>query len=253
MTELEHLPPSEVESYLGAEWGNCTRCPLNETRLGRPIFGKGNIDNPPIVFVGEAPGVQEEKKGEVFVGKTGTTLFDVLWMLDIDKDRHYYTNAVLCRPPDLENPKYNRQPMGGEVSACRERLHKEIYHLNPLLVVALGAVAAKTLGGPSCTLKAYRGEVVNIKVPSEVKGDLTYPMLVTWHPAGVLRRIDSRLPDNTLPPIDNFPKVFFSDDPYEQLVRDLAIAEGITQYVLAAYEGRKRVPEIVEELAVYLN
>lgn len=245
------MEPESFEQYLEG-WSSCSRCSLSETRKGRPVFGKGAIHKPGILFVGEAPGGQEEIENEVFVGRTGQMLFDVLWMLDIDHTKHRYTNVVMCRPPDLDNPKKNRSPTPAEIGPCKERLLEEIYYCDPYLVVALGGTASKALGGSTCSVTAYRGEFVDISIPSRVQGSLTYPMLVTWHPAHVLRRIDYRIGDN-LPVIDNFAKIFFSEDPFEQLVRDIAIAQGTYDYLKAAYARKKTAPETVSELAVMLT
>lgn len=251
MTKLEHLRPEELPEYLEEEWGECTRCGLSKVREGNPIFGKGNTKDPRLMFVGEAPGRTEEIEGEVFVGRTGGVLFDILWMLDIDPDDHYFTNVIACRPPKYENPRYNRKPLSSEIKACNPRLLREIYQLQPTMIVALGSAASKTIGGSSYGVTKHRGGVIDVRIPSRVKGSLTFPMLITWHPAGVLRKIDHRL-GNELPVIHNFQKIFESDNPYEQLVADICVADIASQFVRSAMAGDVKASEAARELSALL-
>ncbi len=240
---LEVLQPEELQTYLEANWLGCQRCELCKTRFGEPVFGEGDF-RAKVLLVGEAPGTNEEEERRPFVGKSGQYLMDLLAMLGIERESVYITNAVMCRPPDYQNPNRNRAPADHETKACRERLYEEIYHVDPLLIIALGAVAAKTLGGASVTLQKHLGEIVDIKIPMRTgKGNLVYPMLVTHHPAGVLRRGAGKggYPD--------FDQLFRSDDPDHQLLAHLLLGAVSVAYADAIQANKDDIPAFIKELA----
>ena len=145
---------------------NCEFCSLNTEDK---IVPSGSI-YADIMLIGEAPGAEETKRGEPFVGRSGKILRSILNYLDLDKERVYITNMVMCRPPE------NRNPSKEEIGLCSERLMSEIASVNPKVIVTLGKVAGETLLGGK--LKTHRGRVTDYW--NDMKGIMTY------HPAATL-------------------------------------------------------------------
>ena len=143
----------------------CQECTLDYSNR---IVSSGSI-YAPIMLVGEAPGAEEEKKGEPFVGKAGKILRSVLGYLELGSDDVYMTNLVMCRPPE------NRDPSKEEINNCRERLESEIKEVSPTVIVTLGKIPGESILGGK--LKTHRGRVIDME---EYKGIMTY------HPAAVL-------------------------------------------------------------------
>jgi len=150
----------------------CCKCELCKTRT-QPVPGEGDEDAD-VVFVGEAPGKEEDLEGRPFVGRAGKLLRSTIAELGFKK--YYITNVVKCRPPE------NRTPFQSEVEACKPYLLKELECIKPKLVVALGKTAAKALLGFEAPIKDLRGKVFAAKV-----GNVNVKVLVTYHPAAVLR------------------------------------------------------------------
>lgn len=146
---------------------NCKDCTLTGTK----VRGKGVGSNPSIVFVGEAPGAEEIKFGEPFIGSAGQVIRGVCENVGVTEEHIYFTNVCLCRPPE------NRNPSTAEIEACKDRLLSEIQELDPDYVIALGAVPAKVLF-PGKTLKKHRGRF--FESTAGVEG------LLTYHPAATL-------------------------------------------------------------------
>lgn len=163
---------------LATEWEGCQRCPLHETR-NSIVFGTGP-QNAKIVIVGEAPGAEEDKQGLPFVGKAGALLDTLLSNVGLDRKKVFLTNAVACRPPG------NATPSVDIIHTCRPRLLETIYIIDPVLVVAMGKVAVKALTNKQVTITEKRGDIYTISVPGIVL-PVTYPVLVTLHPAFLLR------------------------------------------------------------------
>lgn len=144
----------------------CQDCTLDNTNK---ICSSGSI-YADILLIGEAPGAEEAKKGEPFVGRSGKILRSILNYLDLDKERVYLTNMVMCRPPE------NRDPSKHELECCHERLMEEISCVKPKIIVTLGKVPGERLIGGK--LKTHRGRVVDYS--EDIKGMMTY------HPAATL-------------------------------------------------------------------
>ena len=155
---------------LDAIVSSCTRCPLHEGRT-KAVFGSG----PPtaqLVFVGEAPGRDEDLQGVPFVGRAGKLLTKILASVGLSRDEVYITNILKCRPPG------NRDPKEDEVTACEPYLRRQIELLDPILICALGRVAGQNLLGRNASLSVLRQ---NIHYYNDTK------VLVTYHPAALLR------------------------------------------------------------------
>jgi len=150
----------------------CKECTLNK----EPVLGSGCNYNPDIAIVGEAPGAEEVKRGEPFVGKSGRLLRETLSILDFDLSKIYYTNACMCRPPN------NRDPKSSEIRACNQRLVDELERVNPSLVITMGNAGTISLLGPGPGITKRRG------MCREAHG---FKILPTIHPAGILRSPDT--------------------------------------------------------------
>lgn len=156
---------------------DCILCPLSKTRTNI-VFGKGN-HNADIMFIGEAPGFYEDQSGDVFVGRAGTVLNQMLESINLKREDVYITNIVKCRPPD------NRNPSDAEIQACRNFLKWQIRLIEPSIIVCLGAVAAKSLIRDNFKISKDRGVWYDCK---------DYSIIATYHPAALLRN-NNRTPD----------------------------------------------------------
>lgn len=146
------------------------------------VFGEGGSD-PSILLVGEAPGVEENQKGQPFIGKSGKYLRKFLKKIHVQPAKLYMTNCACCWPED------NRDPTRVELEACKPRLIELINILDPDLILGMGKITATTLAGARATMAELRGRVVDVPVT----GDRTtyyVPMLMTYHPDAFLHRSD---------------------------------------------------------------
>ena len=149
---------------------NCTRCGLAQSRTNT-VFGVGDLDADWMI-IGEAPGAEEDRQGEPFVGRAGKLLDQMLLAIGQSRDRVFIANILKCRPPD------NRDPKADEVAACRAYLERQIELVRPKIVLAVGRVAAQNLLGTDDPVGRMRGR------PHELDG---IPLVVTYHPAYLLR------------------------------------------------------------------
>ena len=156
----------------------CQECPLGKTRTNF-VFGVGD-PNADLLLVGEAPGEQEDLKGEPFVGRAGKMLDKILYAIDRKRgDGVYIANVIKCRPPN------NRDPLPSEVKKCEPYLTEQISQIQPKLIVALGRVAGKTLLKMDVPLKEMRDKT------HDYNGT---PLRVTFHPAALLRNPNFKKP-----------------------------------------------------------
>ncbi|WP_435145108.1 uracil-DNA glycosylase [Halobaculum sp. P14] len=153
---------------------DCERCPALVDSRSRIVNGTGPVDAD-LVFVGEAPGANEDEQGEPFVGRSGTVLDDALRDAGLARRDVRITNCVRCRPPE------NRDPTTEELSNCRGYLAEELRRLDPELVVTLGKVPSEHLLDRSVAVTSEAGDVFDARV-----GDTTHRLLVCVHPAATL-------------------------------------------------------------------
>lgn len=156
---------------LAAEIRVCPKCRLAETRINA-VPGEGN-PNARIMFVGEAPGENEDKQGKPFIGAAGKVLNKLLDQAGISREDVFITNTVRCRPPE------NRVPLADEIAACNEWLSAQIAVIGPKLICPLGSPALKTLLGPDLKITTARCKVFR------KSGILFIPL---YHPAAALHR-----------------------------------------------------------------
>lgn len=149
---------------------NCERCELCKTRTNC-VFGVGNI-NADIMFVGEAPGQQEDLSGTPFVGRAGQLLDKYLYAIDVNREDVYIANILKCRPPQ------NRDPRPDEEEACIDYLREQVKLINPKVIVCLGRISAMKLIKPDFKITQEHGMWFK-------KGN--YLMTAVYHPAALLR------------------------------------------------------------------
>ena len=159
----------ELES-LKTEVLRCKRCGLADTRLN-VVFGAGN-PKASLMFVGEAPGSEEDKQGLPFVGRAGQLLTKIIEAMGLSRDDVYIANILKCRPPD------NRAPLPEEIQVCRYNVRRQIAIIKPKVICTLGKFASQTLLDTEITISELRGKFY------EYDGIKVMP---TFHPAYLLR------------------------------------------------------------------
>jgi DNA polymerase len=150
---------------------SCTKCPLHATRTNG-VFGVGNR-NARWMIIGEAPGADEDRQGEPFVGRAGQLLNSMLKAIGLAREQVFIANILKSRPPN------NRDPKPEEVRACIPYLYRQIELVNPGLILCVGRIAAQTLLDVDTPIGKLRGVVHKIAA--------NRPMVVTYHPAYLLR------------------------------------------------------------------
>jgi DNA polymerase len=152
------------------ELGDCTRCKLHKTRT-QIVFGVGN-PKASLVFVGEAPGADEDAQGEPFVGRAGQLLTKIIEAMGMRREDVYICNIIKCRPPN------NRTPEADEIVACQPFLLKQLQAIGPKFICALGGPASQTLLQTKESISRLRGKFYDFH---------GIPLLPTFHPAFLLR------------------------------------------------------------------
>jgi DNA polymerase len=153
------------------EIGDCTRCRLHKQGRKQIVFGVGN-PNADLMFIGEAPGADEDQQGEPFVGRAGQLLTNMIKAMGLGREDVYIANIIKCRPPG------NRTPERDECETCSPFLMQQIKVIAPKAIVALGAVAAKTLLAVNAPMSELRGNWYDFRGTK---------LAVTYHPAFLLR------------------------------------------------------------------
>ncbi|MFC2076093.1 uracil-DNA glycosylase family protein [candidate division KSB1 bacterium] len=162
--------PKQRLAALNREVADCLLCPLGNTRTNL-VFGVGD-PAADLLFIGEAPGRDEDLQGFPFVGRAGQLLTKILKAMGLEREQVYIANILKCRPPG------NREPLPTEVAHCLPILKKQVDIIRPKIICALGRVAAQNLLGSKLALGSMRGGT------HEYNG---VPVIVTYHPAAILR------------------------------------------------------------------
>ena len=157
--------------------GPCTRCKLHKQGRKQIVFGVGN-PNADLMFVGEAPGADEDVQGEPFVGRAGQLLTKIIESIGLQRSDVYIANVIKCRPPQ------NRNPEPDEVSTCQPFLLQQIDTIQPRVIVALGTFAAQTLLNTVVPISRLRGQLHDFRGGAKV--------IPTFHPAFLLRSPDRK-------------------------------------------------------------
>lgn len=150
----------------------CTACQLHTTRT-QTVFGVGN-PQANLMFIGEAPGFNEDQQGEPFVGRAGQLLTAMIKTIGFERSQVYIANILKCRPPN------NRDPQAEEVATCTPFLDKQISLIQPKLLVAVGRIAAHYLLNTKSSVESLRNKI-------HYYGENKTPLIVTYHPAYLLR------------------------------------------------------------------
>src|SRR5215470_11777854 len=166
----EEKPPLQNLESIRSEIGDCQRCKLAPKRTNI-VFGSGNPDAE-LVFVGEAPGYDEDQQGLPFVGRAGQLLTKIIESINLKREEVYICNVLKCRPPE------NRNPEPDEVGACNPFLRKQLGVIRPKIVCCLGTFAAQTVLQTPAPISKLRGKFFDI--------DGTR-VIATFHPAYLLR------------------------------------------------------------------
>ncbi len=169
--------PGSALKALREEIGDCTRCVLHTQGRKQVVFGVGN-PAAQLMFVGEAPGADEDAQGEPFVGRAGQLLTKIIEAIGLARGDVYIANVIKCRPPG------NRNPAPEEVSTCQPFLFRQIDIIRPRVIVALGTFAAHTLLGTDAPISRLRGRVHEFRGGSK--------LVPTFHPAFLLRSPDRK-------------------------------------------------------------
>lgn len=161
--------PESLSSIMD-DLGECTRCPLCKGRT-HIVFGEGD-PQASLIFVGEGPGVDEDRSGRPFVGAAGQLLTKIIEAMNLTRDKVYIGNIVKCRPPE------NRNPAPDEIEKCLPFIKRQIAAIEPKAICTLGSVAAKALLGTQAPVSRLRGRFQTF---------MGLPVMPTYHPAYLLR------------------------------------------------------------------
>jgi DNA polymerase len=170
------LNPVEALAAVRADIGDCTRCKLHTQGRTQIVFGVGN-PNADLMFVGEAPGADEDEQGVPFVGRAGQLLTKIIEAIELDRADVYIANVIKCRPPG------NRNPDPDEVETCEPFLFQQIDIVKPKVIVALGKFAAQALLRTLDPISRLRGRVFDYRGAK---------LIPTFHPAYLLRNPASK-------------------------------------------------------------
>ncbi|MFL6245682.1 MAG: uracil-DNA glycosylase [Thermoanaerobaculia bacterium] len=178
--DLSTTAPSAVETFpetgtdtldaLRLETHNCNACRLAGTRTN-VVFGVGD-PNADLMFIGEAPGHDEDLRGEPFVGRAGQLLTDIIKAMKLSREQVYIANVIKCRPPE------NRNPEPDEVEQCRPFLRRQIALIQPKVIVTLGKFGLQALTNRAYSISAVRGQWLDYE---------GIKLMPTFHPAYLLR------------------------------------------------------------------
>ena len=181
--KVNDATPAPVRPDIGSDWmelkqlvSGCTQCGLHRTRT-QTVFGVGD-QNADWMLIGEAPGAEEDRLGDPFVGQAGRLLDNMLAAIDLRRTKNVYiANVLKCRPPG------NRNPEPEEVAKCSPHLLRQIDLVQPKLIVAMGRFAAQTLLNTDASIASLRGKVYRYA---------GRPLIVTYHPAYLLRNLPDK-------------------------------------------------------------
>jgi uracil-DNA glycosylase len=172
---IESMDWAQLEASVAA----CTRCGLCKSRT-QTVFGVGSA-SARWMIVGEAPGAEEDARGEPFVGQAGRLLDNMLAAVGVAREQVYIANVLKCRPPG------NRNPEPHEVAQCTPYLQRQMALLKPQLVLILGRFAAQSLLATDASIASLRGRVHSVR-----NGEDAVPAVVSYHPAYLLRNLPEK-------------------------------------------------------------
>ena len=166
----EDFQKADSIDELNSKINQCEKCSLGKTRI-KFVFGSGN-PNADVMLIGEAPGAEEDKQGEPFVGRAGKLLTDILKAINFTREEVYIANILKCRPPN------NMDPLPSEMETCKPYILKQIDLIKPKAILCLGRVAANAMLNKNLALGKMRQNIYEL---NDVK------VMATYHPAALLR------------------------------------------------------------------
>jgi len=175
--------PVKALKIIREDLGDCTRCVLHKQGRKQIVFGVGD-PKAELMFIGEAPGADEDQQGEPFVGRAGQLLNNMIKAMGLEREQVYIANIIKCRPPN------NRTPEREECETCSPFLMRQVATIKPKVIVALGAVAAKTLLAINDSMSNLRGRWYEFRPAGARSNDPNWTsakLAVTYHPAFLLR------------------------------------------------------------------
>ncbi|MDR1839059.1 MAG: uracil-DNA glycosylase [Treponema sp.] len=173
---------SDSIAQIAAEIRECNNCPLAKGRT-KAAPGEG-VEQPLVMVIGEGPGREEDEQGRPFVGRAGQLLDKMLGSINLSRNTNcFIANVVKCRPPN------NRDPHPEETAACANFLQRQITLLKPKFILVAGRIAAQTLLKTTESIGKLRGRFTELEA-----GNMTIPLLATYHPAALLRNEDLKRP-----------------------------------------------------------
>jgi DNA polymerase len=183
-TQQENPSPQTAISVNDLNWEQladrvkqCQQCELSRSRQ-QTVFGTGDLQAE-LMIIGEAPGAEEDRQGQPFVGRAGQLLTNMLQAIGLDRTQVYIANILKCRPPS------NRDPQPTEVIACSDYLNRQIALIQPRLILSVGGVSAKNLLQTDQPVGRLRGKIHQYKATQT-------DLIVTYHPAYLLRRPEEK-------------------------------------------------------------
>ena len=184
-------------SELRTEWEDCQRCSLSDER-NLLVFGEGN-PHADILFIGEAPGEEEDNQGIPFIGPAGGMFNDMIEAVGLDRDEDMFVTNVVCCRPTLESKDdrtggtkiENRNPNKEERESCRPRLLETVYQVDPLIIVASGNVALQAILSGAPKITAIQGHFQTMHLEGRHR-PLRYAVMPIFHPSYLLRSHDRR-------------------------------------------------------------
>ena len=177
--EARRAKGGQLNALDEAQVKGCTKCSLCESRT-QTVFGQGD-PAARLVFVGEAPGYEEDKQGLAFVGRAGQLLTRMIAAMGLSREDVFICNVLKCRPPG------NRDPSADEILACSGYLRQQLEVIQPEVLVALGSPAAKTLLNTVAPIGKLRGRFHDYYLSGVTSEGSSIPLMPTYHPAYLLR------------------------------------------------------------------
>ncbi|MDO9540883.1 MAG: uracil-DNA glycosylase [Kiritimatiellia bacterium] len=178
--DTEALPPEAGLKKIAAAVAVCKKCPLYQKRTN-PVPGQGN-SRPEVLFIGEGPGEEEDRRGLAFVGRAGQLLTRLIVRMGFTREQVFIANIVKCRPPN------NRKPLPEEMNTCRPYLEQQIAVLKPKVIVLLGATALESLITSEIKITKMRGQWLEYHATGRsAVADKGIPTMPTFHPSYLLR------------------------------------------------------------------
>jgi DNA polymerase len=179
LAQLQSVAPNKADllAPIRERVRACTKCRHLASSRTQTVFGVGNPDAE-LMFIGEAPGADEDRRGEPFVGRAGQLLTKIIETMGFSREQVYIANILKCRPDTSPGSFGNRPPTPLEMQTCRPYLVEQIDIIQPKVLVALGAVAVEGLLGTRATMRELRGRWHSYNGT---------PLMITYHPAYLLR------------------------------------------------------------------